>query len=295
MEMILQRLPVEISSLISGLPQKIIDEIEEIRIVSEQPVLLCTTNKEFSLGEKKDQAFVAHVFRTMTEYSEYAYQEELSKGYITIKGGHRIGVCGRVVCKNGQVSSIKDISSLNIRKCREMRGISDWLIPYVLNDGGQFLHTLLVSPPKCGKTTLLRDFVRNLSTLGFRVALCDERSEVAGSHQGRTDFDLGPRTDVLDGCPKEIGMIMLIRAMAPDILATDEIGKGEDVYGIESALCAGVGLLTTIHGSNYEDVLNSKIGHFIKDGIFQRLIFLSGIPHTGTITGIFDGRNQKIF
>lgn len=294
-EVILRRLPVEVSEDIAGLPQDILLKLEEIRIVAGHPILIYADNKEYCLGKTRDHTFVDNVFRSMTDYSEYAYQEELSKGYITIEGGHRIGVCGRTIYNDGQVLSIKDISSLNIRKCREIPGISDWLIPYVLDSEGRFLHTLIISPPRCGKTTLLRDMIRNLSIMGFRIALCDERSEVAGSFLGSSGFDLGPRTDVLDGCPKEVGMVMLIRSMAPDILATDEVGKTEDIYGIENTLSAGVGLLTTIHGLDYKNVLSSRIGYLVKNGVFKRLIYLSGKPCTGTISAICDSDNHKLF
>ncbi|MFR4357979.1 MAG: ATPase, T2SS/T4P/T4SS family, partial [Clostridia bacterium] len=147
-------------------------------------------------------------------------------------------------------------------------------------------NTLIISPPKCGKTTMLRDLARNLSNAGFRIGICDERSEIAGCYDGKTSYDLGPRTDVLDGCPKADGILMLIRAMSPDVVMTDEIGKPEDAAAIRSALSAGVKIITTIHGSSFEDAAKSAVGSLITDHVFETLIFLSAQPVTGTVEKI---------
>lgn len=296
MEPILSRLPKELQTEIRSLPNSILERLEEIRLNSGQPMLLYAGGKEYQIGRQAqgqiDAMMLNDIFHSILNHSVYAYQEELSKGYITLEGGSRVGICGKVIMEHGAVKAIKDITSLNIRRSKEFIGISDRLMPYLLTREGRLLHTLIVSPPKCGKTTLLRDIIRNLSVLGLRVGVCDERSEIAGIYHGNPSFQIGERTDVLDGCPKEIGMIMLIRAMSPDVIATDEIGKTADLVGVEAALSAGVSLLTTIHGSNYEDVLTSGIGPFVLRGIFQRLIFLTNTPSIGTIKSIL-GPNQE--
>ena len=133
---------------------------------------------------------------------------------------------------------------------------------------------------------MLRDLARNLSNAGFRIGICDERSEIAGCYDGKTSYDLGPRTDVLDGCPKADGILMLIRAMSPDVVMTDEIGKPEDASAIRSALSAGVKIITTIHGSSFEDAAKSAVGSLITDHVFETLIFLSAQPVTGTVEKI---------
>jgi stage III sporulation protein AA len=167
-------------------------------------------------------------------------------------------------------------------------------MPYILDENRRLMHTIIISPPMCGKTTLLRDIIRNLSIRGLRVGVCDERSEIAGSFQGVPSFDLGPRTDVLDSCPKDEGMVMLIRAMSPDVIATDEIGKKSDIYGIETALYAGVSLLTTIHGKDYDDVLKSGIGKFVADNVFKRYIVLSNHPSIGSVSKIYAENKRRI-
>ncbi|MEL7657037.1 MAG: stage III sporulation protein AA, partial [Bacillota bacterium] len=237
---------------------------------------------------------INNIFNSLLNYSAYAYQEELANGYITIEGGHRVGICGRTVMENGRVKTIKDISSINIRRSREIIGVSDPCMGYLTKGKHHIYNTIIVSPPKCGKTTLLRDMVRNFSTLGFQVGVCDERSEISGMYNGLPSYNLGGRTDILDGCPKDKGMIMLIRSMSPDLIATDEIGKKEDCHAIEAAVCAGISLLTTIHGSSYEDVINSGIGEMVEKGVFERLIFLSNVPAIGSISAIRDWRNQNV-
>ena len=283
---ILNKLPESISSELRKLPIEIMNGLEEIRIKAGQEVRILSQNTEYIIGHATDENMIGNILNNMLNHSYYAYEEELAKGYVTIEGGHRVGVCGRTVIENGKVKLIKDISSLNIRCGREIHGISKECLRYIVKGNQEIFNTLIVSPPKCGKTTLLRDIIRSLSYEGFKIGVCDERSEIAGMYLGKPSYDVGPRTDVLDGCPKETGMIMLIRSMGPDIIATDEIGKKEDIYAIEAALCAGIGIITTIHGNTYEDIVSSGIGEAVLNRAFQKMIFLSNDPKTGSIKEI---------
>lgn len=285
-ESILIKMPEDLQKKLRSLPEMIITNAEEFRFRVGQPISIISLNEEYKISYLVDYNILNNLINRILNYSFYAYETELSNGYITIEGGHRVGICGKVVLENGNVKLIKDISSLNIRCSRQVIGASDECIKKILKLDGSIHNTLIVSPPKCGKTTLLRDLIRNLSNKGFVVGVCDERSEIAGSYKGNTYYDLGPRTDILDGCPKEQGIIMLIRSMSPNIIATDEIGKSADIYAIEAALCAGVSLITTIHGNSYEDVLNSAIGSLVKRNIFTCIIFLSNIPKTGSIKDV---------
>ncbi|MEG2323113.1 MAG: stage III sporulation protein AA [Anaerovoracaceae bacterium] len=290
-EQILSKLPQAIRQPINDLPKEMLESLEEIRIKAYSDIRVVVKNQELVviLGKdvEIDRQVIEEILNNLLNYSYYAYEEELAKGYITIEGGHRVGVCGRAVLSKGKVSLIKEISSLNLRRSREVIGVAERVMSHILNEG-EINNTLIVSPPKCGKTTLLRDIVRVISHKGFKVGLCDERSEIAGSYLGKPSYDLGPRTDVMDGCPKAEGMIMLIRAMSPHVVATDEIGKREDIEAIEAAICAGVKIITTMHGNSYEDVLRSNMGSIVKNGVFSKLIFLTNDPHTGSIGEIIN-------
>lgn len=285
LEQILNRLPASIQGRIHTLPADLLEKLEEIRIKAYCDIRILAQNREFILtGEPITENDLNEILNRLLDYSYYAYEEELAKGYITIEGGHRVGVCGRAVVENGRVTLLKDVSSLNLRRSREIKGAGDKVIPHMIStDGAPPENLLIVSPPKCGKTTLIRDLTRLLSQRGYKVGLCDERSEIAGMYHGIPSFDLGTRTDILDGCPKAEGMIMLIRAMSPDVVVTDEIGKKEDVEAVEAAVCAGVCILTTIHGNSYEDVMRSNIRSLVEKGIFSRIVFLSNRPSTGAV------------
>lgn len=324
---ILIKLPESMRDRIEKLPAQTLQQLEEIRIRTNTDTLLISGGREYSLrdGDEITAEVLEEILNRLLDYSYYAYEEELSRGYITIEGGHRVGICGRVTLENGQVHLIKDVSSLNIRRSREITGASEKILGAVLSPAkapaesvpnagisagcgdekspvtsdlfdvcssaagcGRMVvrNTLIISPPKCGKTTMLRDLARNLSNSGFRIGICDERSEIAGCYDGKTSYDLGPRTDVLDGCPKADGILMLIRAMSPDVVMTDEIGKPEDAAAIRSALSAGVKIITTIHGSSFEDAAKSAVGSLITDHVFETLIFLSAQPVTGTVEKI---------
>lgn len=287
LEQILNKLPERIRIPIQELPEPLLAGLEEIRLRACGDVRVISKNQEIVVALKKNAMVTRQeldtILNNLLDYSYYAYEEELAKGYITIEGGHRVGICGRAVLDHGKVTLIKEVSSLNLRRSREITGVSERILSHVLDKEGTLQNTLIVSPPKCGKTTLLRDLTRALSYQGFKIGLCDERSEIAGTYMGQPSFDIGPRTDVLDGCPKAEGMIMLIRAMSPDAVVTDEIGKKEDIDAIETALCAGVAILTTIHGRDYDDVLSSNLGPIVKRGVFSRILFLTNDPRTGTI------------
>ena len=233
-------------------------------------------------------------------YSLYAYEDELRQGFLTIQGGHRVGVAGKILMEEGKVRSIRYISFLNIRLAHQVEGCADKVMPFIV-ENGEVCHTLIISPPCCGKTTLLRDVIRQISNgnawcEGKNVGVVDERSEIGGAYQGVPQNDLGIRTDLLDCCPKAEGMMMLIRSMSPEVVAVDEIGEYGDIKAIESVLNCGCRLIATVHGSSVEDIEKKPLlQKMVKEHVFDRYIILSGKKKIGSVWGIFDGRGTRLY
>ena len=265
--------------------------IEEIRIRSNMPMCLLMKGEEYYLS--KDGALtrdekealsiqakeVGEIFNHICDYSPYAYIDELKQGYLTVSGGHRIGVAGQALVEGEEVVGMKYISFLNIRVAHEILGVAKKVLPYLYKDGS-FLSTLIISAPRGGKTTLLRDLVKELSdgnefSKGVNVGVVDERSEIAGCFMGIPQNHVGQRTDVLDACPKTKGMMMMIRSMSPDIIAIDELGTSEDVQALKKVIRCGCQVLVTIHGTSYEEVRAKKeMKELINEHIFERYLIL---------------------
>ncbi len=238
---------------------------------------------------------ISRTFQRIAQGSVYAWEDEVRSGFITVEGGHRVGLCGRAVTEDGRIRTLKQIAGLNIRIAREVRGAADHLLPRLLHEG-RLCSTLLISPPQAGKTTILRDLVRQISTgvpplnlWGMKVGLVDERSEVAGCLRGVPQRDLGPRTDVLDGCPKAEGMMLLIRALSPAVVAVDEIGRPADADAVMEALHAGVVVLATAHGHGLGDISRRPaLAALLQAGAFQRAVILGRDPHPGAVQSVID-------
>lgn len=258
--------------------------LEEIRIRTLRPVILKYTNKEQVLEEIiPSQEEVLETLQYICNNSIYSYQTQICNGYITLKGGHRVGITGSVVISDGKVNNINYISSLNFRISKQIIGASSRILKYVLNvEENNVYNTLIISPPGAGKTTMLRDLIRKVSTgmdqiqyKGITVGLVDERGEIAAMYKGIPQNDVGIRTDILDNIPKAIGMQMMIRSMAPQVIVADEIGSISDVEAINYAVCCGIKGIFTAHGKTLEDIkLNPAINKLIQTKIFERLIFL---------------------
>lgn len=269
-----------------------IENITEIRIRAEKPILIYMKQKEVSIDSggnliyvpKRGKIFSYREIQQLLDFwcqdSRYAFQNEMKRGFLTIEGGHRIGICGEVVDdEGGNVQSIKYISAVNIRVAHEIKGVADNIMKYIYREN-QIKNTLLVSAPGAGKTTLLRDIIRQLSdgtdnNMGVNVGLVDERGEIAACFQGIPQLDVGTRTDILDHCKKAVGMRMLLRTMAPAVIAVDELGNPEEIELIQQMSGNGCAVIATIHGNSIEEIKQKKMLKEIwEQKVFKNIIYL---------------------
>lgn len=276
------------------------DKLYEIRLRVGRPLFLTYDGGEcFLRGKGQAQYLVTRedlqeTLEYVTGYSLYAYEEEIRQGFVSVQGGHRVGVTGKVILDGNRIRGMKYISCINVRLAHQKLGCADQVMPYI-RSRDWVANTLIVSPPRCGKTTILRDIIRQLSNgteeiPGLTIGVVDERSELAGCYQGVPQNDLGMRTDVLDGCPKSEGMQMLVRSMSPQVVAVDELGKGEDYQAVESVIHSGCKLIATAHGNSMEDVLEQPLFQkLLETRVFDRYIVLGQGNQAGAVEAIFDG------
>ncbi|HJC64003.1 MAG TPA: stage III sporulation protein AA [Candidatus Blautia merdavium] len=288
------------------------EQIYEIRLRVNAPLIVIFKGKEYFLTqqggfsrEESEACFVSaedlkETMEYISNYSMYAFEDEIRQGFITIQGGHRVGIAGKTVLEGDKIKSVKYISYINLRLSHQIKDCAVPLLPYIIKDS-RICHTLIISPPRCGKTTLLRDLIRQVSNgnrylPGVSVGVVDERSEIGGSYQGIPQNDLGIRTDVLDCCPKAEGMMMLIRSMSPEVVAVDELGDYEDIHAIESVIHCGCKLFATVHGSSIEDMKRKPLmQRLVQERIFERYIVLQHKDRAGRVRAIFDERGTSLY
>lgn len=269
--------------------------IHEIRVKVDKPLIFSLDRGEKVFDYKVTVADIKEIMQRISNYSLYAFEEEIKQGFITIKGGHRVGIAGECVMDSQGIKTIKNIASLNVRICREVKGCAKELIKEITYRN-KVLNTIIISPPKCGKTTILRDIARIISTGmytvgldGKKVVVVDERSEIGGSYLGVPQMDVGIRTDVLDNCSKKEGMMLAIRSLSPEVIICDEIGSRGDVEALLVAFNSGVNIVVTVHGYDIEDIYKREVfKELLNNNILERVVVLSNREGVGTIEGIYN-------
>jgi len=274
-----QSLPPRLRSYAMRQPDEIQCCASEFRLRAGQHLVITTPQEEILV---RSDTPVRHeelstMLEMVTEGSLHSVTESLKNGYITISGGHRIGLCGTAVTKQNEITFIKNLSSASVRIARELKGSADDVLPQILQNG-VFENTLIISAPGYGKTTLLRDLIRQLSDgeHKYRISLIDERGEVAAKWHGVPQLNVGRNTDVLDGASKSEAIMLLLRAMSPQIIAMDEITAPSDLEALRFASHCGVALLATAHGYDIDCLMSRPLyREMLESNIFQQCVVIS--------------------
>ena len=261
-------------------------EVEEVRLRANAPLTIgvwgdscfitetgeITNHEKYAYRVTTDE--VQSTFLAICENSIYAHMEEIRQGFLTLKGGHRVGICGKAAVEEGRLKTFKEISSLNFRIAREVLGIADAIIDDIVQ-GREIQSTLILSPPQSGKTTLLRDLIRQISNRGFKVGVADDRGELGAMYCGVCQNDLGAQTDLIDNAPKAEAISLLLRTMSPKVIASDEIACKKDVDAIRIAHGTGVAIIATTHGNNLAEVKQRALLKTLFDEkVFSRAVIL---------------------
>lgn len=280
MKNLLDKLPASLASCVLK-AEGHEEDITEISLRGEKDVVVKTGNRYIKLGYKTSFSEIALTLQKLCDMSVYAYLDEIQNGFVTVKGGHRVGVCGTAVLRDGKIINIKNISSLNVRIAHEVKECSKRI-------GLDFKSLLIISPPGCGKTTILRDLCRRIGQTE-KVSVVDERGEIAAVFNGQTEFDLGDMTDVISLCDKRCGIEYVLRSMSPDYIVTDEIAE-KDSELIKKSLSYGVGVVASVHGGAIGETLR-RLGFERGECVFDKIILLSSRNGVGTIEKAVRGVN----
>jgi len=300
MKEIMRLFPIEVKQKVKSTISHQWNTLQEIRLRLNQPIeLIFDQHVEWIRDSRPTRQDYIFILNQLSEFSLYRMEDELREGYMTIEGGHRVGLAGKVNTLNGSVKAIQHITFLNIRIAKESIGAATPILPFLYKEN--YVNTLIVGPPLTGKTTLIRDLTRLIAS-GWnkvqpkKVGVIDERSEIAASIKGVPQHDIGLRADVMDACPKSEGMMMLIRSMSPEIIVVDEIGSSEDVQALMEAIHAGVTIICTIHGNTIDELKKRpSLQALFHEQVFQRIVVLERSTVPGKIKQIYDQHGNDLY
>lgn len=282
-----QVLPAGLRAAALALPEEVRAGAEELRLRLGRPMTVLAEGTERAVPGPPpvDREALGAVLEIATRASAHTALERMRRGFVTIRGGHRIGLCGTAAMEGGEIRSLRCLSSLDLRVARSVTGAAGPVLPLLRRDSGVY-GTLILAPPGAGKTTLLRDLVRALSDgqegPPLRVGVADERGELAALWEGKPELDVGEHTDVMDGCPKALGLELLLRGMNPQVLAADELTSPDDLGAAELAAGCGVPLIATAHGGGRDDLLRRPLyRRLLALGVFQKLVIIRRGPDGG--------------
>lgn len=298
---LIRQLNTKVRDAVSGSNTSLYEAVE-IRLRIGSPILIKTTKANIFLDEnilisRKD---IDEILSNLTKNSIHAFENEINEGYITIEGGHRVGISGDCIYKSGNLKGFKNITSLNIRIAKEFPGCCERILKYLITPDKNIYNSLVVGPPLSGKTTLIRDMAKNLSNgikapyfEGCDVTIIDERGEISAVYNGSPQMNIGRRTDVLSYCKKRDGFFMCIRALSPRVIISDELGSIDDFEIIQYALKSGVKIIATAHGFNLEDIRrNIYLKNIIENNFFERAIILNKKPLR--VNEVFDFQKNRV-
>ena len=298
-------LPDEWREKLGMLPGHIQRSVREIRLRAGKPLMLTTGEESLFLDRgglarrlkspdllTVSSIQVKSVFLKLCSHSVHAHQEEIANGFVTLRGGHRAGICGTAVEESGRIQNIRDISSINIRVARAAKGAASEIIRQYLGEG--LCGIILAGPPASGKTTLLRDIARALASDPFykRAAVVDERGEIAAVRDGEAQNDLGDSCDILNGYPKAPGIQQALRTLSPEVILCDELGTLEEVEAVIESLNAGVPVITTVHASSIREVTaRRQSAELLQTGAFSLVAMLRGSEKPSEIEHVYEVEN----
>lgn len=294
---ILNYMPEHLKKILAKTFEKTGDVIQEIRIRNKLPLIISCHNGSFAvlpdgrISPAVGGAYIIEpsdlqrIFRAICENSIYAFAEDIRQGFVTIRGGHRVGITGRANMNCGKIESFRDISSLNIRIAREVIGSANSIIDDVVKPD-RIVNTLIVAPPMGGKTTVLRDLARQISDMGIKTAIVDERGELASVFCGVPQNNVGVQTDVIENVPKADGALMLLRTMSPQLIVTDEVSTQRDAESLLQCFGMGVSVIASTHGTSAEEVNNRGFLKPLLGGSGFKQIILLKKEGYGINTGI---------